>query len=280
MNKKEPNKLIYQDKLITKFLIESPEYGDYEVTVDTEDYTKIKDYKWRMSIYKETAKYKYICTNTFIKNKKITLMLHNLIMDDTQIQHKDKNIFNNRKQNLYKLLYNKLVYQDSIITKFLIDSPKHGNHEVIIDTEDYEKIKDYRWNIQFNKKRNKFTAVFMSLKKNKNKTTMGLHQLIMSDVWIDHKNGNIFDNRKENLRKCTNSENQMNASISKRNTSGYKGVSWDKNLNKWRVCIKIKESVVTLGYFVSKIEAAEIYNKKAHETFGEFARLNIIEEDK
>ena len=51
---------------------------------------------------------------------------------------------------------------------------------------------------------------------------------------IDHINHNGLDNRKENLRICTNRQNSRNRKASKRNTSGIKGVSRHKLSNKWQ----------------------------------------------
>lgn len=171
---------------------------------------------------------------------------------------------------------NKLIYQDSIITKFLIESPTYGNFEVIIDTEDYEKIKCYRWQISFSKKENRYVRIVAVDSNNK---IIKIHQLIMNDKMIDHKNCIIFDNRKENLRKCTISQNNMNKDIQNNNTSGYKGVSWDKSKNKWEAYIQINSRKKHLGRYNTKEEAAQAYNEAAIKYHGEFARLNIIKDN-
>lgn len=94
--------------------------------------------------------------------------------------------------------------------------------------------------------------------------------------FIDHKNGNGLDNQKSNLRLCSNQENSRNQRLKVSNTSGYKGVSWSKQLNNWAVQIRINGKKVHGGYFLDKEEAAKKYNELAKQYHGEFANLNII----
>lgn len=72
---------------------------------------------------------------------------------------------------------------------------------------------------------------------------------------IDHINGNRNDNRLVNLRSVTRIENSKNACISKRNTSGYIGVGFDKKRNKWTASINVNYKRKALGYFDKKDEA-------------------------
>ena len=80
---------------------------------------------------------------------------------------------------------------------------------------------------------------------------------------LDHINHNPSDNRIENLREASQKTNSQNASKSKKNTSGFKGVSWDKEKNKWRARIRINNKNVHLGYFVCLLDAARVYDEKA-----------------
>ena len=104
-----------------------------------------------------------------------------------------------------------------------------------------------------------FTSYYNEDKK---RTTLKLHQLIMSNTWIDHKDGNIFNNRKVNLRKCTRIENGRNRSLNKNSTSGYKGVYWNNSINKWNASIKTKEKIITVGRFDTKEEAIAFAREK------------------
>ena len=114
--------------------------------------------------------------------------------------------------------------------------------------------------------------------------TMLLHRFIIENMYgtssiknrqIDHINGNKLDNRIENLRICTQAENNRNRTKSSRNRSGFKGVSWDKLLNKWRAQITYNYETVYIDSFEDKVAAAIAYDNKAKELFGEFANTNF-----
>ena len=98
------------------------------------------------------------------------------------------------------------------------------------------------------------------------------------DKQVDHKFGDTLDDRKSQLRICTNQQNNYNKSkILKKCSSIFKGVVWNKLLNSWRADIKInKFHSKFLGSFKSESEAAIAYNNAAEKYHGEFARLNII----
>lgn len=80
---------------------------------------------------------------------------------------------------------------------------------------------------------------------------------------IDHINGNIKDNRIENLRDVTISQNQWNRKLNANNTSGYKGVCWSKKDGTWVSHITLNGKVKRLGCFSSKEEAAKAYSEAA-----------------
>lgn len=67
---------------------------------------------------------------------------------------------------------------------------------------------------------------------------------------IDHINGDKLDNRRGNLRICNQSVNMFNYGLPKHNTSGYRGVSWNKARNKWMAQIKHDKKNYNLGLFV------------------------------
>lgn len=109
--------------------------------------------------------------------------------------------------------------------------------------------------------------------------TIHMHRLINRTVigcLTDHKNGNGLDNRKDNLRSCTYSENNMNSKFRKNCTSKYKGVAWHKQTKKWRAYISKNKKTKYLGLFKNEEDAAKKYNEAAKELFGEFSRLNNI----
>jgi len=134
----------------------------------------------------------------------------------------------------------------------------------IIDLDDMERCKQYKWCIDSHN-------YVMDSKNNK------LHNFILNikpPIRSDHKNRNSLDCRKENLRICTHAENNYNQGLKQNNTSGYKGVSWDRG--KWTARITKCGKLYLLGAFDNKEEAALAYNKKAIELFGEFAFLNVV----
>ncbi len=86
---------------------------------------------------------------------------------------------------------------------------------------------------------------------------------------VDHKDRNTGNNRLCNLRRATRSANQGNSKLSRKNTSGFKGVYI---LNgKWSARIKRNDQTLYLGYFATREDAREGYRRAAEEWFGEFA---------
>lgn len=109
-----------------------------------------------------------------------------------------------------------------------------------------------------------------------------MHRLIMGfpkGKCVDHINHNGLDNRKKNLRICTNKENKFNRLKSNNNTSGYKGVLFHKGEKRnkhWVAVLGINKQKKYGGYFDTAKEAAEAYNKLALKYYGQFANLNVI----
>ena len=90
---------------------------------------------------------------------------------------------------------------------------------------------------------------------------------------IDHINLIRSDNRIDNLRLATRSQNIQNTNKRSDNKSGYKGVSWDKKSKKWRSQIVCNGKKTCLGLFDNPADAHDAYVKKAMECFGKFARF-------
>lgn len=112
-------------------------------------------------------------------------------------------------------------------------------------------------------------------------TRIYLHREIMrakKGQVIDHINGNTLDNRKENLRFCTTRQNSRNAKKNTNNSSGFKGVAWHKNRKVWVAYIKVDYKNKHLGVYNTPESAAKAYDEAAKKYFGEFAKLNFLEE--
>lgn len=146
----------------------------------------------------------------------------------------------------------------------------HNEKVLLIDDEDYELVRTLNLHIQKNERR---VYVFY-----KGKTTSLARVLVdvPSHLEIDHINHNPLDNRRKNLRTCSRLQNEANKPPGKNNTSGYKGVYWEKKEMKWVARIKENRKNIRLGSFKSKVKAAKAYNEAAKRIHGEFAWLNPV----
>lgn len=105
-----------------------------------------------------------------------------------------------------------------------------------------------------------------------------LHRLIMNaprGVEIDHINRNRLDNRRENLRFATDAENVRNAKLSKKNSTGFKGVYFCQVTIRWVAAIRVNGRNYHLGSYDSAEKAALAYDFAAIDLHGEFASLNF-----
>lgn len=93
---------------------------------------------------------------------------------------------------------------------------------------------------------------------------------LSSNIEIDHINNNPLDNRFENLRLATRSENQQNKLISKNNSSGVKGVSWDKLRKKWQAHSNLNGRKIGLGRFSNIADAEKAVMNFRTKNHGEF----------
>lgn len=97
---------------------------------------------------------------------------------------------------------------------------------------------------------------------------------LLEGQMIDHINGIRSDNRLENLRIATVTQNNQNTTKRSFGKSKYKGVSWHKQCGKWRSELTVDKKRIHIGLFELEEEAAKAYNKEAVKVFGEFAKIN------
>lgn len=138
----------------------------------------------------------------------------------------------------------------------------------LVDDSDFELLNKFNWHACPGK-----YTLYAITRISGNKILM--HSLLFSS-WemIDHKDGNGLNNQRENLRKCSQTQNNANMKIRKNKLkSKFKGVSHYRD-GRWRASIQYMGYARHLGYFISEILAAKAYNEAALKTFGEFARLN------
>jgi HNH endonuclease/AP2 domain len=94
---------------------------------------------------------------------------------------------------------------------------------------------------------------------------------------LDHIDLNGCNNKLDNLRLCTNSQNQHNKPVPSTNKSGYAGVSYERKKQKWRAYIRISSKGRHLGYFDSAELAAARYRAEAVKLHGEFLHASLSE---
>lgn len=146
----------------------------------------------------------------------------------------------------------------------------------LVDDKDFEYLNQFKWhclNIGYAARREFFNDGTGRSK------YVYMHNDIMKPGGsrIDHINADKLDNRRENLRFANCSQNQANRpNLNKNNTSGYKGVSWNKKSQKWRAYITVNRKYIHLGHHLDLGLAALAYNQAARQYFGEFAYLNQI----
>jgi hypothetical protein len=138
----------------------------------------------------------------------------------------------------------------------------------LVDDDIFDYLSKYKWS---------FNGGYASKAGKKSGSRIMMHRLIMDcpkGMDIDHINLNKLDNQKRNLRICTRSENQANVKLVNNNTTGYKGVCFDKSNNNWCAYITKNYTRVNIGSFKSPEKAAEAYDRAAKELFGGFAKTN------
>lgn len=130
----------------------------------------------------------------------------------------------------------------------------------LVGKENIERVKKYKW---FLNSKGYVTTLY------KNKV-IRLHHLIIGKpprkLITDHINNNKTDNRNQNLRFVTHSQNCMNKKV--------KGIYWHKRNNRWRAQIVVNHKQIYLGNFVNEQDAIKVRKKAEIKYFGEYAFKN------
>ena len=154
----------------------------------------------------------------------------------------------------------------------------------IIDADSLPIIAGYRWYAAKPKAHhgNRRTWYAQAIARVDGKsTTVLMHRLIIGaekGEKVDHKNGNGLDNRRDNLRLATSSQNTANTPPPATNTSGYKGVHFHRRNKTWEASVVFEGARRHLGKFESPEDAARAYDAAAIEIWGEYAWTNFDQE--
>jgi hypothetical protein len=150
----------------------------------------------------------------------------------------------------------------------------------VVEDQDFAALSKFKWYAA--KKRNGQAYAVRgdySLGRSR-RTTIHMSRCIIECAhgYVDHINGNSLDNRRGNLRVCTNQQNSFNKTrTTKRGgvTTKFKGICWHKRLKKWQANICFNSRKIHIGYFDTEAEAACAYDQKCKHLFGQFAAPNF-----
>lgn len=146
------------------------------------------------------------------------------------------------------------------------------NKIAIVDNDNYERLNRFKWYANYDGY-NWYARRKINI--DGKQKTIYMHREVMNvpkGVFIDHINGDSLDNRRENLRFCTNQQNQCNRDAQKNNKLGIKGIRLHEARKKFEARIKVNGKSIYLGYYTNLDDADSVYRKAEEKYFGKFAR--------
>jgi hypothetical protein len=144
-----------------------------------------------------------------------------------------------------------------------------------VSREDWHELSRHTWRVVTRDKVHFYAARHPKMVGGKRGNQILMHRYILNcpdSPTGDHINCDTLDNRRENLRPASFSENARNSRRGINNTSGLKGVCWNAQRGKWQAGIKTNGRSIHLGLYTDKYEAHAAYYEAASRLFGEFAR--------
>jgi hypothetical protein len=156
-----------------------------------------------------------------------------------------------------------------------------GGEYAIVDQEDYYRLCNFKWSAICSKGHVYAARIIRDTEFGRVKT-MFMHREIMNapkGMLVDHRNSVGLDNRRDNMRLATHSQNNCNMTKKANTTSKYLGVCFVKDRNQWYARLKHHGKGIYIGRYENEIDAAKAYDEAAKKYHGEFARLNFPEEN-
>ena len=145
-------------------------------------------------------------------------------------------------------------------------------YTALVDDDDFERVAQFKWYPRIDHS-GKARTIYAH-----RRDGSSLHRFILgitdSETHVDHKDHNGLNCQKNNMRRVTQTQNNFNARKRRDNTSGVKGVYWDKDAQKWKVQININKRRTNLGRFTSLEEAKHVSYAALLKYHGEFAHVD------
>lgn len=158
--------------------------------------------------------------------------------------------------------------------------PLTRGHFALIDEDDFADTSQMNWCLHVVRGlKYAVTTLFLKDKVVTGKTSLLLHRYLLQtgpNEEVDHRDGDGLNNRRENLRIATSSENKMNAGKKRSSRSKFKGVSWYSGARKWVArIVDSKRRRIHLGSFDSEKDAALAYSEAAKRLHGEWKHSSV-----
>lgn len=150
--------------------------------------------------------------------------------------------------------------------------PLSQGNTAIVDRIDYQRITKFKWHCRARKGFTTYAGRNSTNPITGKRETILMHNQIMGTKSIDHIDGNGLNNTRVNLRASTPAQNARNRGKQKTNTSGYKGVCYDKSTGKWTAQIQVNYKKINLGSFTDALVAHKHYVEACIKYHGEFAK--------
>lgn len=149
-----------------------------------------------------------------------------------------------------------------------------------VDDSDYEWLNQWHWWAQV--KKNGYAYAVRTEGTQPHRKMIRMHRFILgiedAEILVDHKDCDGLNNTRANLRRATTQQNNCNHRLRKDNKTGYKGVWWNADSNMYQAYIRTNGKAHIIGYSTCPKTCARTYNQKALELFGEYSRLNKVED--